>query len=458
MRIVTSSFRRSTIVSVAVLLLAVLGTPGLSRLDRARAAGGRAENPNARRYLSVDGDDGSVDAVRRALDAGDPQEALGLLDDLLDASGSPTTAAELHLLAAEAWAALEDPEAVLAETDAAQSADAAHDSERRARISSWAWLEVGEATRAIEALEPLIRRAPTDTQLAVELSEAYGAAGELRRAESLLESIASSSRSPGLLYRLGVLLHDRGLHERAERLFGEVLAAEPSQYYAAIYRARSLLALSRGEAALNLVESRLRGDATAELWYLHGRALRILARSDEAISSFRNAIGLDPEYSEALYALGIALRATGRDDDASDALAKFETRRRRDAERLVRGQVLEARASRAPQDADLHLEAARDHEAAKEPEAAERYAWRVLRLRPDTIDARVVLARALRAQGRYQAAATQYRRIIMARPSDATIEAEFADLIRGHGRGAERDRPSGGEVPRDDGARGEAKK
>ncbi|MEO8602458.1 MAG: tetratricopeptide repeat protein [bacterium] len=128
------------------------------------------------------------------------------------------------------------------------------------------------------------------------------------------------------------------------------------------------------------------GELTAE----EGSTLLAAGKIDEAQAAFQRALDLDPRADAALVGLA-AVQAERHDHDAALALL----------ERVGPGP--------ARQDADRLAAAIRIRQAGAGDEAALRAA---LEARPDDLDARFALARALAAAGRYDEALEHYLTIV----------------------------------------------
>lgn len=75
----------------------------------------------------------------------------------------------------------------------------------------------------------------------------------------------------------------------------------------------------RLKALLALAE---RDPAKAFTWYGIAMEYRSLGRVDDAVSTFRKLIGLDPKYVSAYHQLGLMLRDAGRGAEAREVLTE----------------------------------------------------------------------------------------------------------------------------------------
>lgn len=272
-------------------------------------------------------------------------------------------------------------------------------------------------------------------------AESYLLDGEPQHAQTILESLRGSSRAA---FSLGVIHFDGGDRERALKHFEEAARLEPQEYYTGIYRARSLLELDRAEEAIGILEvqggstggagSSSQGFNTPEVFFLLGRAYIRRKRFADGARQLREAIKQRPDYTEALFSLGTSLRRLGQLDEARKVLKRFKALYRVEVSRLKKLQAQAQVVLLQPKNAMALEELARLALEAGDLQAAQRHAWRVLRLESDPGEARLTLARTLLRTGRYTAAAVHYQRFIRAHPRHSTALSELEHLVREHSR------------------------
>jgi len=105
--------------------------------------------------------------------------------------------------------------------------------------------------------------------------------------------------------------------QRAERLYGRILQADPQNRDALHEMGMVAIRIGKPEAAIGYLEqaAALDGGDAAVQNHL-GVALAGLERFDEAIECLRRAIQLDPRLADAHYNLGKALHAAKRLEEA----------------------------------------------------------------------------------------------------------------------------------------------
>ena len=111
--------------------------------------------------------------------------------------------------------------------------------------------------------------------------------------------------------------HERGRVDEAQRLYEEILAAQPGHAVATHYS--GMIAWHRGDIAL--AEERMRASiaADATIADFHNNLallLRDTGRVEEAIGALERAIALSPRWQDAHNNMGLALEAAGRWDEA----------------------------------------------------------------------------------------------------------------------------------------------
>ncbi len=134
----------------------------------------------------------------------------------------------------------------------------------------------------------------------------------------------SSHQSPDMSLELkrGYELHKAGRVDEAAVIYEKIAALDPS-HADALHLLGSIKA-QRGEAAegCRLIEAALAlKPDVALMWFNHGNALAVLERRDDAVESYRKAVGLAPSMIVAHYSLCGQLIACQR---AGEALAAME--------------------------------------------------------------------------------------------------------------------------------------
>jgi tetratricopeptide (TPR) repeat protein len=143
-------------------------------------------------------------------------------------------------------------------------------------------------------------------------------AGNLSQAERLYHEILEAQ--PGhadALHLLGLIAHQAGRHDEAIELIGRALTLEPE---IAVYHANLGVAYeAAGEldlAAVSLNNALSIRPNDADTFYNLGNVLRHQQRMEEAVIHYQQAIGLKPDYAQAHCNLGVALAAQGKLDEA----------------------------------------------------------------------------------------------------------------------------------------------
>jgi len=103
-------------------------------------------------------------------------------------------------------------------------------------------------------------------------------------------------------------LQNQGQVDQAERLFLLYLTHHPQDPAALYSLAVILLKRPDPAKALGLLDSVMPGCTFAPLWFAHGAALQGVGRRDEALTSYDQALALNPDYTEVLINSGVLLR------------------------------------------------------------------------------------------------------------------------------------------------------
>src|SRR6188472_1563917 len=111
--------------------------------------------------------------------------------------------------------------------------------------------------------------------------------------------------------------HQAGQLAEADRLYGEVLAADPQNAHALQLRGALAHATGRNEDAVELIGRAIALDGNVpDFHYNIGLALWALGRRADAIRHWARAIALNPNFAPARLNLGNALREEGRFADS----------------------------------------------------------------------------------------------------------------------------------------------
>jgi tetratricopeptide (TPR) repeat protein len=166
-------------------------------------------------------------------------------------------------------------------------------------------------------MAPMFSPTPASSAaIAAKLQEAVALhhQGQLLRAQRIYEEILRAEpRHFDALHLLGVIAAASGDASRAVDLIGRAIQVSPGNSMAHNNRGAALLDLGSWEAALVSFDRAiaLTGDY-AEAHYNRGNALKELKRWEEALASYDRALSLKPAYPQAHSNRGIVLAALGR--------------------------------------------------------------------------------------------------------------------------------------------------
>ncbi len=150
------------------------------------------------------------------------------------------------------------------------------------------------------------------------------------------------------------------------------------------------------------------------LWNLMGAAGAQIGQLDEAICAFQKALSIKPDYAEAYYNIGLALKKQGKPDEELEAYRN----------------VL----SIEPDYADAYYRMGNAlHEQGKIQEAIEAY-LNVLSIKPDCADAYYNLGNVLHAQGKMQEAIKAYKNALSIKPDYAEVYNNMGIALHAQGK------------------------
>ena len=122
--------------------------------------------------------------------------------------------------------------------------------------------------------------------------------------------------TPAEAFVAAVRHHQAGQLAEADRLYGAVLAAEPTHAHALHLRGALAHAAGRHHEAVDLIGRALAREEQPDFHHNIGLALSALGRRREAADHWARAVALNPNHAAARLNLGNALREEGRFDEA----------------------------------------------------------------------------------------------------------------------------------------------
>ena len=260
--------------------------------------------------------------------------------------------------------------------------------------------------------------------------EQYDAAIVCYRRAHLLDS-----RSFRWAYLLGWAQEAQGRHDEAAASLEAALALKQGDLPTMLRLAGSLIAAGRADESRRLAESMVHANPdSAEAHYDLGRALAETGETSAAIASYLKASELFPQYGAAHYALAMAYRKLGRDEDARQHFALYEQNRntvpplddplRREVTALNWGSVAHIRRG-----ADLERVGRLDEAIAEQLEA--------LRVDPGAVQAHINLVALYGRLGRFDEAANHYKAAVAIDSNQADLHYNYGVLLLKQGQASD---------------------
>lgn len=166
--------------------------------------------------------------------------------------------------------------------------------------------ENGRQNEAIIAYVGALKLDPTLVPANINLGVIYYQQNQFDKSLDLFAAaVKQEPNNVTALTNLGKTQSRLKKYDEAEISFRAALQAEPGN--AAVYKdlARVYREIDKYEPLLQTIDKcHELGSGDEDTWYLHGLALEKLKRDDEAISSYRKSLELDPKGYEPLSALG----------------------------------------------------------------------------------------------------------------------------------------------------------
>jgi tetratricopeptide (TPR) repeat protein len=188
---------------------------------------------------------------------------------------------------------------------------------------------------AEETLKRAAARAPSDVEIPYTLGRIYYQQGRhTEAAEAFRRAIALDSRDYKAWDNLGLAIEALGDLAQAQQHYLKALALVHKDHpdYDVVYAnlADLLIKLGNYQRAFDLaVEAAQRNPGEPRNFFLGGKALVQLGKSDLSVRWFEQSIALNPDYPEPHYLLSQAYRKLGRTDDADRELKAFQAARAR---------------------------------------------------------------------------------------------------------------------------------
>jgi tetratricopeptide (TPR) repeat protein len=189
---------------------------------------------------------------------------------------------------------------------------------------------LGRDTEAESTLKRAAARAPADADIPYDLGRMYYQQGRhSEAAEALRRAIALDPRAYKAWDGLGLAAEALGDVAQAQQHYLRAVALVHKDHprYDVVYAnyADLLIKLGNLQRAFDLaVEAAQRNPNEPRNFFLAGKALVQLGRSDLSVRWFEQAIALNADYPEPLYLLSQAYRSLGRPADADRLLKSFQ--------------------------------------------------------------------------------------------------------------------------------------
>ena len=183
---------------------------------------------------------------------------------------------------------------------------------------------------AEEALKQAAVRAPADAEIPYDLGRMYYQQGRhADAARSFRRAIELDPREYRAWDNLGLATEALGDFSQAQQHYLKALALVHKDHprYDVVYANFADLLIRTGDYqhAFDLaVEAAQRNPDEPRNFFLAGKALAQLGKSDLSVRWFEQAIKLNPDYPEPHYLLSQAYRKLGRTEDAERALKSFQ--------------------------------------------------------------------------------------------------------------------------------------
>jgi tetratricopeptide (TPR) repeat protein len=264
--------------------------------------------------------------------------------------------------------------------------------------------------RGAEGL-PLLRKAaalgPLELDLALQLAVAERAAGDTAASERQLREAMSYHGSVRAAVELALMQAGRGEHDAAVETLRPALEAAPNSEDVLAAFAKSALASRAPVPAIRSLEALSRmHPRVAQYPYLLGVARLQIGETDGSVEALETALALAPERSLTLVALGMALNAQKRFEDAREVLSRS--------------------LDLDPDGAEALAALAEAEEGVGDLDAAQHHAGRAVELGETSGLGYLVIGKVRMAQGRFEEARDALRAAVDADPTSAKAHYQLS--------------------------------
>jgi len=178
--------------------------------------------------------------------------------------------------------------------------------------------KTAQNAKSVQAGMPFASPQSPGIQHAIALAVQHHSAGRLSEAEKLYQQVLQADpNQPDALHLLGVIAYQTNRHEIAVDFIRKALANRPDFADAHYNLGNALMGLGNLDDAAASFQRAVAINPNSPAAHSNlGLALQGLGNNDDAIASFRKAIAAKPDFAEAHFNLGNALKNLGRLEDA----------------------------------------------------------------------------------------------------------------------------------------------
>ena len=270
-------------------------------------------------------------------------------------------------------------------------------------------VHAGRIDEAIDQYRIALGKDQRNFSFRLNLALAYYKKGAFPDAAKELDTLhAADARDVRVATLLGDCYVHLGQDEKAVQLLGPAGAAHPEDLGIAWLLGAALIRTGHDREGLDMVEHVAKGGNSAEAYLLAGRTALKMTEFERARDDSDAAMRLNPQLPGVLTLRGMVLPYLGEEDNAIAALRKA----------LVAD----------PKDFDAQLNLGAVLHTQRNLEEAAQHLQRALELQPDSTLARYEWARLERTEGKLEAAAADFEKVIARDPSWPQPHVELSAL------------------------------
>jgi tetratricopeptide (TPR) repeat protein/predicted AlkP superfamily phosphohydrolase/phosphomutase len=300
---------------------------------------------------------------------------------------------------------------------------------------------------ALEVLEKVLKSDPENVKARFTLALTYAKTGRLEEAGTIFKKLVEDDPDNSLNYQnLAMVYAAENDNAKVLETYNLALKRHPEWAFVVGARGFALHKLGRDKEAEAALDRALKMDSRlADLWYFKGEMLKDEGKLPQAKENLQKAIQLNPDLKDALQALSGVLIASGQNNQAEALLQQHgmlstaESKGQLGSAALKAGRVQEGlrllqEAAPELNDPEIWGNLGMAYLMSGNMAAGAETFEKVLKLKPDMLDARAQLAAIYAQMGRLGEAEKLAREVVQQLPKDGQSRLQLGVILAMQGK------------------------